>query len=390
MGGIGFFLGIAVIALLARDLSGSDALSGLPPALGIAASALAAAPVSAWMSRAGRRPGLAAGHLCAATGCAVVLVAGAAESFPLLCLGTAAFGVGNTSNLLARYAGADLAAPERRGRAISLVLVATTVGAVTGPNLASLTAPLGPAIGAPPLAGPFVVAGAAYVVAAVLLIVFLRPDPLLVERRHTDAVESATAPGGGASATEARWPPPALVALIALVSVNAAMIGVMTMTPLHLDHAGQSLSIVGLIVSLHVAAMFLPSPLTGWLTDRLGRIPLIGAAAVVLVAAGAIAAPAGGHDATAIAVALVLLGLAWNLGLVSASALLTDSVPPSTRPRAQGTADLTMGMVGAAASVGSGAVLHVGGFALLCASAAGLGVTLAILAVGPARALAAR
>ena len=183
-GGVGFFVGITVLALLARELSGSDALTGMPPALGIAASALAAAPVSAWMSRSGRRPGLVAGHLCAAAGCVVILAGAAAGSFALLCAGAAAFGIGNTSNLLARYAAADLSVPQRRGRAISLVLLATTLGAVAGPNLASATKPLGELVGVPGLAGPFLVSTFAFLVAAGGLAAFLRPDPLLVARNE--------------------------------------------------------------------------------------------------------------------------------------------------------------------------------------------------------------
>lgn len=390
-GGVGFFLGIAVIALLARDLSGSDALSGLPPALGIAASALAAAPVSAWMSRRGRRPGLVAGHLCAAAGCVVILAAAAAGSFLLVCVGTAAFGIGNTSNLLARYAAADLSLPERRGRAISLVLLATTVGAVAGPNLAAATAPLGELAGVPGLAGPFLVSTCAFLVAAGGLTAFLRPDPLLVARDEPGlAVGHAGAGATPAPVSDvAHWPPLARVALGTLVMVNVAMIAIMTMTPLHLDHAGQSLSVVGIVISLHVMAMFLPSPLTGWLTDRVGRIPLIAAAAATLIAAGLLGALSSGDQAVTVTVALVLLGLAWNLGLISASTLLTDAVAPARRARAQGTADLAMGMAGAVASAGSGAVLAVGGFAALALAGAGFGLALGALAAS-ARLVAAR
>jgi MFS family permease len=390
-GGIGFFVGITVIALLARDLSGSAALAGLPPALGIAASALAAAPVSAWMAHRGRRPGLVAGHLCAAAGCLVVLAAARTGNFGLLCAGTAAFGLGNTSNLLARYAAADLSGPERRGRAISLVLLATTLGAVAGPNLASATKPLGPLVGVPELAGPFLVSTGAFLLAAAGLTVFLRPDPLLVARDEPGlAIEGpGTDDSPRPTAALTAWPPLARVALGTLVMVNVAMIAIMTMTPLHLDHAGQSLTVVGIVISLHVMAMFLPSPLTGWLTDRVGRIPLIAAASVTLIAAGVLGAVSSGDQAVPVTVALVLLGLAWNLGLISASTLLTDAVAPARRPRAQGTADLAMGVAGAMASAGSGAVLAAGGFAALALAGAGFGLALGALAAS-ARLVAAR
>jgi MFS family permease len=389
-GGAGFFLGISVIALLARDLSGSDALSGVPPALGILASALAAAPLSSWMGRVGRRPGLAAAHLCAAGGSLVVLGAAAADSFVLLCLGGAAFGVGNTSNLLARYAAADLSPPERRARAISTVLLVTTLGAVAGPNLASATAALGGPLGVPGLAAPFAVCAAAFALAALILTVALRPDPLLAARALRTDAAPAPDPAAAAPAPRGAWSRSALVALGTLAMVNVAMIGVMTMTPLHLDHAGQSLRVVGVVISLHVAAMFLPSPLTGWLADRLGRTPVIAAAAATLVAAGLLAAVSDGDRAGLVAVALVLLGLAWNLGLISGSALLTDATAPELRPRVQGQADLAMGLLGGGASVTSGLILGLGGFGLLAGIAAALGATLGLLAAGFARLEAAR
>jgi MFS family permease len=170
------------------------------------------------------------------------------------------------------------------------------------------------------------------------------------------------------------------VALGSLVTVNAAMIGVMTMTPLHLENGGQSLAIVGIVFSLHVGAMFLPSPATGWVTDRVGRLPVIAASGTALVLAGVLAAVSPPGDAGLVTVALVLLGLAWNLGLVSGSALLTDAFSVAARPRAQGRADLAMGIAGSVAGFGSGLVVAAGGFGLLAAVGAACGLVLVALA----------
>ena len=138
-GGIGFFLGVTVAALLARDVSGREALGGVPLAFAVATGAIAAAPLGAWMGRVGRRPGLAAGHVVAASGAALVVLAAGLGSFPLLCVGMAGFGLGNTSNLLARYAATDLAPVRHRARAISVVLLTTAAGAIAGPVLAAPT-----------------------------------------------------------------------------------------------------------------------------------------------------------------------------------------------------------------------------------------------------------
>jgi MFS family permease len=381
LGGAGFFLGFAVSVLLARELTGTEALVGLPVAIAVAAAAVSARPLGAWMQRAGRRPGLAAGQLCGAGGAVVILVAARVESFPLFCVGMAAFGVGNSSNLLARYAASDLAAAEGRARAISAVLLATAAGAILGPNLAEAAGGLGNGLGVSDKAAPFAVSAVLLALAASVLWLLLRPDPLLIARR-LDAGDTGGEPQAAGPRLRMReWPRMALVGAGAIVLANAIMISIMTVTPLHLDDAGQSLGVVGLVISLHVSGMFLPSPLSGALADRYGRLPVIAASGAVLLLAGGLAAPTTGHHAAPVIVALALLGIGWNLGLVGGSALLTDSIPLSERARAQGQADFAMGMAGAGGSLVSGPVLHLGGYALIGIAGAFLGAALVLMAI---------
>jgi len=380
-GGIGFFLGVTVAALLARDVSGEEALGGVPLAFGIATAALAAAPLATWMARAGRRPGLAAGHVIAASGAAVVVGAAALESFPILCLGMAAFGLGNTSNLLARYAATDLAEPQQRARAISVVLLATAAGAIAGPNLASSTEPLADALGLLDSAGPFVVAVAAHVLAAAILLILLRPDPLLASRGE-NRDETARPVVGWTSELRGlpSWPRLAIIGVAAMAASNVAMVGVMTMTPIHMEDAGESLSAVGLVISLHVAGMYLPSPISGWLADRLGRLPVLAGGGLALVLAGALAAIAPGDHVPLMALALALLGIGWNMGLVGGSALVTEAVAVERRPQVQGAADLVMGLTGVSGNLVAGPLFQAGAFAVLGGGAAAIGCLLIALA----------
>jgi MFS family permease len=380
LSGCGFFLGIAVAALLARDVSGQEALSGVPLALGVISAALAAAPLSSWMARVGRRPGLVAGHLIAGAGSAVVVAAAAAGSFPLLCVGMAAFGIGNAANLLARYAATDLAPPERRGRAISVVLLATAAGAILGPNLASQAEPLGAWLGVSDSAAPFAVSVVLYALAAGTLLVLLRPDPLLSARRLDGVTPAAGTGAFHALRTLPNWPALALTGVAAMAIGNIAMVAVMTMTPVHMETAGESLSAVGLVISLHVAGMYLPSPISGFLADRYGRLPVLAAGGAMLIAAGVCSALAPGDHTPLVAVALILLGIGWNFGLVGGSALVTDAVAPDRRPQTQGAADLVMGMTGALGSLAAGPLFHAGAFALLGAGAAALGLLLIVVA----------
>ena len=378
--GCAFFLGIAVAALLARDVSGQEALSGVPIGLGVISAALAAAPLSSWMARVGRRPGLVAGYVVAGMGSAVVVGSAAIESFPLLCVGMAAFGVGNAANLLARYAATDLAPPDRRARAISVALLATAAGAIVGPNLASQTEPLADWLGVFDSAGPFAVSVVLYALAAILLSILLRPDPLLTARRLDGVAPAVTSGALDALRTLPSWPRLAITGVSAMAIGNIAMVAVMTMTPVHMEDAGQSLSAVGLVISLHVAGMYLPSPLSGALADRYGRLPVLVAGGVALIAAGVCSAFAPGDHTPLVAVALVLLGVGWNLGLIGGSALITDAVAAEQRPQTQGAADLVMGMTGAIGSLAAGPLFHAGAFALLGAGAAALGLLLVAVA----------
>ena len=244
LAGVGLAAGVAVGALLAADLLGGQALTGLPAALATAGGALAAVPISRLMTRSGRRPGLAAGY---ATCAAAVLAAAQVRSFALLLAGMLLFGAGNTASLLARYAAADLAAAHQRGRAISAVLFATTFGAVTGPNLVEPAGALARAVALPPLAGPFLLSVAAYAFAALLVTGLLRPDPLLIARTG----EPAGAPAPEASAWVQVLRGPALTGLSAMVSARFVMVALMTMTPVHMRAHNHTLGVIGFVIGAH-------------------------------------------------------------------------------------------------------------------------------------------
>jgi len=379
-GGVGFFLGVTVAALLARDVSGRESLGGVPLAFAVLSGALAAGPIGAWMGRAGRRAGLVAGHLVAAGGAALVVLAAGIESFGLLCLGMAGFGLGNTSNLLARYAATDLAPSQQRARAISIVLLATAAGAIAGPNLAALTEPLAGALAVLESAGPFVLAVGAHLMAASMLLVLLRPDPLLAS--HAEGRQQTAPASRWTSALRdlPAWPRHALIGVGVMAGSNVAMVAVMTMTPIHMEAAGQSLASVGLVISLHVAGMYLPSPVSGSLADRYGRRPVVAGGGLALAVAGALAALAPGDSAPLMAVSLALLGVGWNLGLVGGSALLTDAIAPDRRAPIQGAADLVMGVAAMSGNLIAGPLFHAGAFGVLGAGAAAIGAVVVFLA----------
>lgn len=375
LAGAGLAAGVTVGALLAEDMIGSTGSAGLPAALFTLGSAGAAIGVGRVSQRSGRRPGLAAGYAVGAVGGAGVVLAAAVDSVTLLFLSLFLYGSGIATNLQARYAGADLASPDRRGRAVSTVLVATTLGAVVGPNLVEPTGSIAEAIGVRELAGPFILASVAYALAALTVLVLLRPDPLVVARaaERTAAEGVAAAPAPAAAGATVR------LAATAMVLAQLVMVAVMTMTPVHMRDHGHSVADAGLVISIHIAAMFLPSPLTGQLLDRLGRRPIIAAGGATLLLAGILAAASPPESMALLTVALALLGLGWNFALLGGTALVTDAVPLAERAKTQGTVDLGVALSGAGGGMASGVVVASASYAAL--SLAGGLLALAVLPV---------
>jgi MFS family permease len=378
LGGLGGSAAAAA-ALLARDMTGSESLASMPLALIVIGSASMVVPISALSRRAGRRAGLTTALVLAALGAAGTVAAGLLDSFALLLAASAFFGGGTTAVMLARYGAADLSTPAARGRAIGTVVFATTFGAVAGPNLLEPAGSVAAALGLPRLTGLYLCATIAFAAAALLLSVLLRPDPL----RVATALERSEPEDAGRdrmSLRELLAAPAALTGLATMVVANFTMVAVMAMAPVHMDEHGHDLRVVGLVVSLHIAGMFAPAPLTGRLTDRLGPLPVAAAGTALLIASGALAAVAG-HGAVVIAVALTLLGVGWNCGLIAGSTLLASAVPLAQRPRAEGAGELAMGFTAAGATAIAGPIVGVAGYAALAFAAALAAATLVPLLV---------
>jgi MFS family permease len=405
IGGTGVAIGISVGALLAARMGGT-AISGLGQSALVVGAALLAIPVTRLMTRRGRRPGLGLAYVIGAVGAGLVLLAAARESVPLLFVGLFLFGGGNTGGFQSRYAAVDLAQPERRGRQLSLVVWAAAIGSITGPNLAPLADESLRRFGVATYAGPFLYSGVAFLLAAAVILVALRPDPLLTARALAAAEGSGT--GGEASADtstparsgragrtrdkrglraaarEVAASPGARLGVAAMAVGHLVMIAVMAMTPVHIDEAGHgdTLRIVGFVLSAHIAGMYALAPVTGWLTDRLGRRPVVIGGVVLLVSACAIAGLSG-HHTGGLTIGLFLLGMGWSGTMVAGSTLLTESVGLDNRASVQGLADMVTGVGGAVAAALAGVVVAWSSYAVLTAAAAVATVPLLAAALRP-------
>lgn len=382
LGGAGLAAGITVGALLARDMLGSDSLTGAPAALFTLGSALAAFLVGRITQRWGRRTGLGLGFAAGGVGAIGVVAAAVGDDVPLLFASLFVYGAGTATNLQARYAGTDLALPTQRATAVSVALVSTTLGAVAGPNLVEPLGALALSLGIPALAGPFLLAAAAYLGAGTVLFLLLRPDPFLVAQ-HLDRTPGlppvpagaapTTSPGDAHDAEPSpapaaapdRFVPGVLLGATIMVLTQATMVAIMTMTPVHMRGHDHALSAVGIVIGIHIGAMYLPSLVTGVLVDRVGRIPMAIAAAVTMLLAGAVAALAPSDSLGLLIVALSLLGLGWNFGLISGTALVVDATSPTHRAKTQGTIDVLIALAGAGASALSGLLLAATSYAIV-------------------------
>lgn len=381
LGGLGVGAGVTVTTLLAFELSGSAALAGLAASASAFGAGVAAAVIGA-ASRHGRRPGLVGGYLVGVTGAGLAITAAVVGDFRLMVVATFLFGSSNAANLQARYAATDLATPERRGFDLSLVVWATTVGAVLGPNLTGPGVAAAGVLGVPELAGPYLLSAAGFASSALLLAVGLRPDPLRLSRSL-----SASDGGDGRSAPLRRALPTALRAVAAdrsartavatIASAQAVMVGVMVMTPVHMGHHGADVRIIGLTISLHIFGMYAFSPVFGRLADRLGTRTVLGLGLLQLLLAIALAALSTPQGGVGFLAGLLLLGSGWSASLIGSSALLTSSLPIDARAPAQGLSDLAMNVAGGSAGALSGLLMTLLGFPLMASATV-------LLVLGPA------
>jgi MFS family permease len=381
---VGLAAGGTAGGLLAEHVAGTAAVAALPLGLLVVGSGFLAPPTTALMKRRGRRAGLVAALVVACVGAGVVLAGAARANLALVLAGSMLLGAGNAAVMLARYAAADLGPPERLGRSVSAAMFAVTLGAVFGPNLLGPAAGLARALALPDAAGLYVVALGAFAAAALLLLFAVPPSPSPAAAGPWDAREApgASASGTGASALVRETSPGArrmrLAPLAILAGANLTMVTVMAVAPVHLRLHGWGLEAIGVVIGVHIAAMYAPSPLSGWARDRFGSVAVAAVGAAMLAAVGVLGAFSGMTGVWASTLLLVLLGLGWNAQLVSGSALLAEQATPEGRHRAEGLGELGMGM---AAAVGcllaAGPLVASGGMGLL--SAATVPVNVAML-----------
>lgn len=374
VGAVGVTIGVATASLLARDISGSETLAGLAQTFQVLGTASAAYVLARVMRRRGRRVGLASGYLVGAAGAVLAVVAGVLDSMPVLLLGAVMLGATTAVNNGSRYAATDLAPEEHRARALSVVVWATTIGAVAGPNLTGVGGGLARAVGIPELTGGFAIGAVVLVLAAGWVSLRLRPDPLLLAREAAGlSPETGPEPRGRSWArfvAVVREVPAVGAAVVAMASAHAAMVTVMIMTPLHMEHGGAELEVIGFVISIHVLGMFAFSPVVGWAADRFGRAAVLAVGGAVLLVSLALCGSSPEGSSWQIFAGLFLLGLGWSAATVAASTVIADRTPIEARTDVQGTSDMAMSLTAAGGGALAGVIVASLGYSALALVAA--------------------
>ena len=375
LSGVGVAGTVAAGSLLVSSITDSGTLAGLAQTSAVLGAAALALPLARLTAKGGRRLALAVGYMAGVIGSIFAITGGAQQNIFLMLIGTFLVGAASAAGYQARFAAIDLATTETRAKQLSFVVWGSTIGAVTGPNLMEPAGNLAAGFGLPRLVGPYMISAVTLLFASVVILIFLRPDPYLIANKEN--LKKSKKGSTKLALKHIGNNPKALFAILSIAIGHVAMVSVMVMTPVHMAHVDVSLTIIGLVISVHVLGMYAFSPLVGSLSDRYGRVRIIQIGILTLLLSTVISGKAQADDAYTLGVGLFLLGLGWSCTLIAGSTLLSESVSAEFKASSQGASDLVMNLAGAGGGAIAGVIIGTLSYGWLCLAAA-----LPVLALG--------
>ena len=375
----GFIAAFTVNALVGVDLTGQPAMAGVPGGLYVVGQACGAMVWGFSMERIGRRRSIALGQLIGVLGSAIAVAAVVDRSFSFFLFGLVLVGMARSAVDLGRFVAAEVHLPAKRGRAISNVVLGSTVGAIFGPLLVGPMGRMAIWAGYPELSGAYIAGAAVLVVAAMLIFGGLRPEPRDIGRELARIHPGSIPQQAPRSLSEIVRHPGVIVAMVTMAFAQMVMVVPMSITSVHMKAHQHPLTAVSLVISAHTLGMFAFSIISGRMTDRWGRGPVIILGSMVLILSCLMAAPS--TTLVPLVAALFLLGLGWNFAYVAGSTLLADQLSPKERAKSQGLNDLLLNLASAASQIGSGVVYASGGFGVMGLAAAAAAVVPLTLAI---------
>ena len=369
LNGLGVAGTVAAGSLLVASITDSETLAGLAQTSSVLGAAALALPLARLTAKGGRRLALSVGYVAGVVGSLLAILGGAEENLILMLLGTFFVGAASAAGYQARFAAIDLATNETRAKQLSFVVWGLTIGAVAGPNLMEPSGNLAEGMGLPRLVGPYLISAVSLFLATLVIQIFLRPDPYLLAQKEA-ALTSAAKRSTKQALSHIRKNEKALFAILSIAIGHVAMVSIMVMTPVHMAHVDVTLTIIGLVISIHVVGMYAFSPIVGSISDRIGRINTIKIGVLTLLLSALISGFAAADDAITLGIGLFLLGLGWSFTLIAGSAFLTETVAPEVKTSAQGASDLVMNLSGAGGGALAGVIIGTLSYGWLCLFAA--------------------
>lgn len=350
-----------ILPIVVVQLGGTVAVAGIPATLSLIGRAIAAYPVGWLMDRLGRRFGLSLGFLLCTVGTIISALALGWESFVGFLFGVLVTGMGRGIGEQARFAAAEVETPDRRAKAIGMVVFAGTIGAILGPALLGPSEALAERLGLIPESGPFWIGVLLFYLSLMITLLFLRPDPMYV----AEAIEAETPKAADEVVLEVRplntifadWN--VRLSLISMAVGQLVMTTIMIVTPLHMSELGYSITNVQWVLMAHTLGMFGLAGVTGWLIDRTNPTMMIGVGGMVLVTA-ALLTPIS-STIWLLAFTLFLLGLGWNFCFVAGSTLLSSSLRTGERGGVQGASETLVSLASGLGSLAVGLLYANGG-----------------------------
>ena len=339
---------IAINGLLGLQLAADKRLATLPITIYVIGGALATLPAAFFMKRHGRRAGFMLGGGLGMLGASISAFAVSIGSFWLLCLGTVFAGIYNAFGQQFRFAAADAAPPDWKGKAISLTLAGGILGGVIGPEVGKLTRSL---------------LEPTYLASYGALIGFAALSVLIASRLDIPPLSVAEQKAVGRPFRQIARQPAFIVAVLAAACGYGVMNLLMTATPLAMDICGLPFASTAFILQWHVIAMFAPSFVTGSLIKRFGLLNILLIGAALMFACIAIAL--SGASLVHFWWALVLLGVGWNFLFIGGTTLLTETYRAEEKAKVQGANDFMVLGVQGLTSLSSGVLVNSQGWASL-------------------------
>jgi MFS family permease len=345
-------------------------MAGVPGGLYVLGMALGAMVWGFSMERMGRRRSIALGQLFGVIGSAIAVAAVVERSFSFFLFGLVLVGMARSAVDLGRFVAAEVHLPEKRGRAISNVVLGSTVGAIFGPLLVGPMGHLATWAGYPELSGAYMAGAAVFSLAAMLIFGGLRPEPRDIGQELARLHPGSIPQQAPRSLPEIVRNPGVIVAMVTMAFAQMAMVVPMSITSVHMKDHQHALTAVSLVISAHTFGMYAFSLISGKMTDRWGRGRAIILGSAVLILSCLMAAPS--IQLLPLTLALFFVGLGWNFAYVAGSTLLADQLSPKERAKTQGFNDLLLNLCSGASQIGSGMVYAAGGFGIMAVTAAAM------------------